>query len=383
MDEENISNENSISMMEQPARSDKSGLSLLQFIFSAIIILCAILTLPVYTVIKHNDSKKKLAGLFEDFYEEKFQNADSLLSFILSTSIVDSEILAAVNSYLILYPKDTDAKAISDMLTPENEKFQEIVDSFYKKNSNSIFCEYVEFLNVIKRNGIKEDFSLLPDFEKKHPNSKYLEYLKILEICSLLFDAETVSEKSKVLKDKADSIYKTYPKSKACEVFKKLEIQYSNEEKNGIWSIKRYVDNYNEYTNQKYIGSTDINGIYTSSTADRKKSAVRFLINGQTSICLKLYENGDTVRGADLYHDYYDISIKDDNNEVYDLEGENNDDRIKLDEDDSRKLHLLLKSNKKLRFYIVRNTSKYETKYSFTVDCDGYGYVYEKFLNEK
>ena len=135
-------------------------------------------------------------------------------------------------------------------------------------------------------------------------------------------------------------------------------------------------------TEQKYIRSYDINGIYTNSKADRKKASLRFLIDGQTRFNFKLYEEGETVRGKDIYYDDYEINVKDDNDKEYKLGGINKNDRVKLYEEDSKKLHNLLLSNKKLRFYIIRDNDDNTTEYSFTIDCTGYERVFRRFEKE-
>lgn len=183
---------------------------------------------------------------------------------------------------------------------------------------------------------------------------------------------------------KKSSFYRTIELSKSLlkktlDAWNEAYDKYLEKQADGIWSIAQYVDKYNEYTDEKYIRSTKISGIYSGLTATRKEATLRLLINNENSIDFMLYEDGTPVKGKNVYNDKYEISAKDESGKEYYMTGKNSNDRVVMDSSSSYTMHKLLMSNKSVRLYIERTTSGYDTTYTFTVDCTGYDRVFNRF----
>lgn len=302
-----------------------------------------------------------------------------------------------------------------------------LLSDFEKKYPESKYNEYLDILEVFyKLSDISPttDSSvygpIVNDFCEKYPESKVSEALKELDRYLILRDCiETTDYFSFVSYVKDNLSYYTImgyitkcedlidtcnsyldgcnDEIKYSPFYEEIEYRKSNienaveswnlkldalveKEADGIWSIAQYVDSYNEYTDQKYIRCTDITGIYSNLTVDRKEATLRFLINSEDSIDFKLYEQGTPVKGQNISNDYYVIMVKDDSGKEYALEGTNDSDRVSLDSaEESYTLHKLLMSNNKLRLSIERKTKGYQAQYSFTVDCKGYDRVFNRF----
>ena len=89
----------------------------------------------------------------------------------------------------------------------------------------------------------------------------------------------------------------------------------------------------------------------------------------------KLYEYGDMEVKRYYGSQTFNISIKDQNNQIHSLSGNLSSDRINLSEKDSNKLHTLLLENTELKFSLISEGSTYK----FTLkDNTDYSLMYEE-----
>ena len=228
-----------------------------------------------YSNIKLQDSRKKLAEDFKTICKNKTQNTDFEVFPFVETDFLclDKEISEATQSYLkelnTLFLKDKEAKSILSILNSSDNSFQKEIDAFIEKFPNSILLEYVEYLNVIKKLGVRQDFTLLPTFETKYTDSVYLENLKLYELLYIYIDFfEKISEASSssttdkeieqianLCEEKESAFRKAYPSSKYTIEHnrreKELEERNEEKKKDGIWSIDCYVDKYRTKIYQK------------------------------------------------------------------------------------------------------------------------------------
>lgn len=247
-----------------------------------------------------------------------------------------------------------------------------------------------EYLQSIKDVFITEE--LIPSFIEKYPESRVNPFLlQASEIFAIwdytseddsdkgnyLFEKEKVKMIDEYLSKYDNELGREYLESERDSYQKSIET-YENKVADKIWAIKTYVNNYNEYTEQKYLTNEDISGIYTSPTADRKEAAIRFLVDSERKIAFKLYEQGDTVRGINISNDSYFITVKDSFGSEYTFNGTNWDDRVTLNSVDSQKLNSLMRAGQELKFHIERTTYGYQSNYAFTVDTTGYNGVFER-----
>lgn len=247
-----------------------------------------------------------------------------------------------------------------------------------------------EYLQSVKDVFITEE--MIPSFIEKYPESRVNPFLlQASEIFAIwdytseddsdkgnyLFEKEKVKMIDEYLSKYDNELGREYLESERDSYQKSIET-YENKVADKIWAIKTYVNNYNEYTEQKYLTNEDISGIYTSPTADRKEAAIRFLVDSERKIAFKLYEQGDTVRGINISNDSYFITVKDSFGSEYTFNGTNWDDRVTLNSVDSQKLNSLMRVDQELKFHIERTTYGYQSNYAFTVDTTGYNRVFER-----
>ncbi len=301
-----------------------------------------------------------------------------------------------------------------------------LLPDFEKKYPESKYLEHLKILEIFYRD-LGEGFddsdytedNLIQDiklFCEKYPESKYSAYLqerlRYYEIVNTLLESDCyfnsfkdysyfdfsvgISECTSLINRcdeyldncsddaKKSSFYENieYWKDlieRALETWNEEYDKFLEKQADGIWSIAQYVDKYNEYTDEKYIRSTEISGIYSGLTANRNDATLRFLINNENSIDFMLYEDGTPVKGKSVYNDKYEISAKDDSGKEYYMIGKNSNDRVVMDSTSSYTMHKLLMSNRSVRLYIERTTSGYQATYTFTVDCTGYDRVFNRF----
>lgn len=90
-----------------------------------------------------------------DFYRAERDKSESLLKWKTLTT-----------EYLMEYPNDKEVKSIYDILNAPFD-VQVKLDNFMKVYKNSIFLDYVRYLNVIGINNSECKFYLIPDYENE------------------------------------------------------------------------------------------------------------------------------------------------------------------------------------------------------------------------
>ena len=154
---------------------------------------------------------------------------------------------------------------------------------------------------------------------------------------------------------------------------------YSSNNKNNsynTWQIKYYVDEYNDYTNEKYI-TADFNGTMSNSIVANQNSDFKFLI-GTDYVDLKIWEYGSypvTNNGKS-----YNISIKDSVGENHYFTGYMSNDRIEFDDIGSNYVINCLKGTQNFKILIEEDTSYNSylrpTKYLVEVRPDNFYSLY-------
>lgn len=98
-----------------------------------------------------------------DFYRAECDKLQSLLEWKTMTT-----------EYLMEHPNDKEVKSIYDILnTPPTVNVQVKLDNFMKVYKNSIFLDYVRYLNVIGINNSECKFYLIPDYENESNVYRY------------------------------------------------------------------------------------------------------------------------------------------------------------------------------------------------------------------
>lgn len=150
----------------------------------------------------------------------------------------------------------------------------------------------------------------------------------------------------------------------------------------GIWHIKKFVDDFGDFTDESYISNKEwIKGTFSNSATEDSDLNVLFLIS-KTAHAIKLFEyagNNPVKRSfKDEKSEYnnYTVSIKGKNNKVFELKAVNLTDRLKFDEENEELLHEILSKGGIVKININQNGSN--TEYNFSFQADGYDNVYRK-----
>jgi len=187
-----------------------------------------------------------------------------------------------------------------------------------------------------------------------------------------------LSEKIKELKGellydiygKEDDDKKFIPKKKA----KLPEKKKVDKDHDGVWEIKYFVDDFDDFTDERYIVNTNwIKGKFSNSATENSDLNVMFLISKNTyAIKLFKYANNNPLKEESKYT----VWIKDKNNKIFELKAENNTDRLKFDKESKKVLHKILMNGGVVKFSI--NPEGSNDEYDFKFQADGYDNVYRE-----
>ena len=146
----------------------------------------------------------------------------------------------------------------------------------------------------------------------------------------------------------------------------------------GNWVIKYYVDEFNEYTDIKYITtSSDIVGTFSNSATTNSLLKARFLIDAE-NVAIKLFEYGSSTVKS-YYTATYKITMKDTAGTKHTIYGVMYDggDRVNIKEEYEELVINTLKKPGTVSFYLVE--SKYTTStYLFTVNTGNFSTLYNQ-----
>jgi hypothetical protein len=154
---------------------------------------------------------------------------------------------------------------------------------------------------------------------------------------------------------------------------KKDSIRLANINNLGIWKIQYFVDDFGEPTKEGYITTENpIYGTFSNSATQNSDLRVHFIIAGEKSVAIKLFEynSNNPVKG---YKDSYRVLVQDSNGERHTLSASNWDsDRLSFssyaykDKSDAEKMFDILLKGGEIKFKIV-DSDRSTTEYNFIV----------------
>lgn len=221
--------------------------------------------------------------------------------------------------------------------------------------------------NSISKNDYISAISYIQQLKEKHPeSSKISNYQKNLSTYQAKANAQKAA-KEKAMKD---------------------SIRLAKIEETGIWTIKHYVDEFKQPTDEAYITNTStISGTFSNSATDNSLLSAYFLIDGKDDISIKLLEYGSsTVKDS---NGSYVISVKDNNDKTHKFYAKNYSDRLTISGSYSgyekpRSLFNILMAGGKIQFYIKESDSYgIPSTYNFTIqNADYFGNAYYKLTGK-
>jgi hypothetical protein len=137
----------------------------------------------------------------------------------------------------------------------------------------------------------------------------------------------------------------------------------------GIWTIRRYVDEFGNQTSKRYISNhASIIGKFSNSATEGSELEVRFLINSTREVAIKLFEYAGNNPVKSTSERWYRIAIQDGEGSQYVFSGVSYSDRIGMDIDNSLQLQRILRKGGVVKFVISEGSSVY----SFEVKAEGF-----------
>lgn len=149
---------------------------------------------------------------------------------------------------------------------------------------------------------------------------------------------------------------------------------------NGIWTVKNYVDDFGDPTENKYItNKAYIKGSFSNTATQNSKLNVKFYISSSEYVAFNLYEYAgrNPVKTNGFVN--YRVLIKDNDGKRYDLraasyKGAN----IDFKKDVSKKIHNIFMKGGKIQFKI-ENLDNLNSVYEFTIqNANGYDVAFQK-----
>jgi outer membrane murein-binding lipoprotein Lpp len=140
----------------------------------------------------------------------------------------------------------------------------------------------------------------------------------------------------------------------------------------GMWTVRYYVDNFNEPTKTPYITNPElIAGTFSNTATQDSPLRVKLLIDSAESIDIQLYEYaGNNPVKAGVYDDY-EVLVRDKDNGRTELRATNYGDRLSLAKGDAKKLYVVLVKGGQVQFRII-NTKIPTSQYVFAIDNAAY-----------
>lgn len=133
--------------------------------------------------------------------------------------------------------------------------------------------------------------------------------------------------------------------------------------------VDRYVDDFGNYTNKKYVKNTFlIEGTFSNTATQNSELNARLLIDSYNDMSIMLFEYGGNNPVKSYGDESYYINVQDNNGKKYQLRGTNwSFDRISLSRKSAPTLHNILKRGGKIMFYIYEYDNTVNN-YQFTID---------------
>lgn len=140
-----------------------------------------------------------------------------------------------------------------------------------------------------------------------------------------------------------------------------------------MWAVQHYVNDFGDETEKGYITNGEvIVGTFSNSATQDSPLLVKFLIDADKSINIKLFEYASNNPVKAYGSEGYSVKVKDKDGSMYRLQATNYEsDRMTLDKASAKRLNAALLKGGKLLFVISEDDSP--TEYRFTIDnADGY-----------
>ena len=155
-------------------------------------------------------------------------------------------------------------------------------------------------------------------------------------------------------------------------------------EKEDIWKVKYYVDEFNQPTDYSYI-IANIDGTFSNGAANNSYLLVKFLFDS-SNISFELYEYGKykVSNYSDEKYEIYDIKVKGDSDITYNYKGSTKpgSNRITISPFDICSFFNILKEKEELHIHISSKNDK-TTTYLFTLTKDNLIELYDEQFNIK
>lgn len=228
-----------------------------------------------------------------------------------------------------------------------------IIGKIEKANNEKKYSEAIEYIN-----------NLYEKFPESTKNKEYQELLKQLN--------------SEVAKEKELLVKAQQLEQKQREVEEKEKYRLANLNNTGIWRIGYYSDEFGELTKESLVTNSElIKGVFSNSATENSELNVKFLIDNESSISIKLFEYGRNNPVKGYASQDYSIYIQDKDGQRFKLEAYNPSDRLRISDSNALILHNALMKGGTIKFKIVENRIS-TTQYSFTIDnADWYSNAFE------
>ena len=164
------------------------------------------------------------------------------------------------------------------------------------------------------------------------------------------------------------------------------QLQNKVVEGTGIWSIKYFVDEFGDPTDQGYIAHDFyIKGVFSNSATTNSNLNVYFLISGADDIAVQLYEYAGRNPVKAFSTDSYSIVVKDSKGTKHSMTGKmyEGGNRIYFDpsfkKDHISKMHNVFMGGGEVSVVISKSDYGLST-YKFKVNADGYKNAFEQLF---
>ncbi len=249
------------------------------------------------------------------------------------------------------------------LLTDNNELLKEVDEL---KNGEAKIIGKIEKAKEEKNysEAISSINKLYEKFPESSKNKEYQELAKLLNI-------EIQKEKELLAK-------KQQEEQKQREAEEKERYRLANLNNTGMWKLKYYVDDFGESTKEALITNSElIKGLFSNTATTNSNLNVKFLIDNELSISIKLFEYGGNNPVKAYSSQDYTIYIQDKDGQRFKLNAYNSSDRLTMLPSDSLILHNALIKGGTIKFKIIDNRIS-STEYSFIIDnADWYSNAFE------
>ena len=151
----------------------------------------------------------------------------------------------------------------------------------------------------------------------------------------------------------------------------------------GIWAVSHFVDDFGDPTENAYIQNRQpIKGLFSNSATEDSDLLVRFLADAADDIAIMLFEYAGNNPVKAYSATRYDVLVQNSGDVKLSLSAVNSSDRLRLNQNDSRKLHELLLQGGQIEFRI-RESETPIAQYSFNIaDAEFYDNAYRILTEE-